>query len=163
MENQTQLNDRVATTHLTDDTVEHLQSLIQANIDSCEGYKSAAYDVKNNRLRELFNDIAISRSRQAASLQAFVRWSKNDEEPEEDTSVLADLHRAWMNARAAINSGDEEVVLIETSRGESYLKDLYEDVLEEEIDEPIADVLHDHYARIKQDYQRIESLKNAYS
>jgi uncharacterized protein (TIGR02284 family) len=148
-------------TDLNDDTIEQIQRLIQANLDSYEGYKDAAEDVKNTRLRELFNDLAMTRSRQAASLQTYITW--NDETPEEEGTIRGAIHRAWMNARTAINSGDEEVVLIEASRGEEHIKELYEDVIKDIPGNALSDVLHSQYAAVKHDYTRIEALKKAYN
>ncbi len=148
-------------TNLNDETIDKIQRLIQANLDSYKGFKEAANDVKNARLRELFSDIAMSRSRQAASLQTYVSW--NNEEPEDDGTIRGDLHRAWLNVRSAINQGKEEVVLIEASRGEDHIKELYEDVLKDIPGNALSDVLHSQYAHVKKDYKRIESLKKAYN
>ena len=40
---------------LNEETIEKLQRLIQANLDSYQGYKDAAEDVRNARLRQLFS------------------------------------------------------------------------------------------------------------
>lgn len=148
-------------TNLNEETLERVQRLIQANLDSYEGYKDAAEDVKNTRLRQLFNELSMTRSRQAASLQTYVTW--NDEEPKDEGTVRGDIHRAWMNIRAAINSGDEEVVLIEASRGESHIKELYEETLKGIPGNALSDVLHAQYKTVKDDHARIEALKKAYN
>lgn len=147
-------------THLEPETLSKVQRLIQANLDSYEGYKEAADDIKNARLRGLFSELAMTRSRNAASLQTYVIW--NNERPEEEGTLLGGLHRAWINARAAINGGDEEVVLIEARRGEDHIKALYEDVLKELPGNALSDVLHNQYRQIKHDFERIDALKTAF-
>lgn len=146
---------------LNEETIEKLQRLIQANLDSYQGYKDAAEDVRNARLRQLFSELSMSRSRQAASLQTYVSW--NGEEPEDDGTVRGSLHRAWLNFRAALNGGDEEVVLIEATRGEEHIKELYEDVLKAIPGNALSDVLHEQYNSVMQDYKRLEALKEAYN
>ena len=148
-------------TTLEPETIESIQRLIQANLDSYEGYQNAAQDVQNARLRELFQDLAMSRSRQAASLQTYVTW--NREEPEQEGTLRGKIHRAWMNARAALNSGDEEVILIEASRGEDHIKELYEEILKSIPGNALSDVLHQQYVRVKNDWARIEALKKAFN
>lgn len=146
--------------HLNDETIEGVQSLIQANLDSAKGYHAAAEAIDNAVLRETFETLSTQRSRQAAALQSFV--ALNDEEAEHDTSTRGAMHRAWMRARGAINGGDEEVLLIEIKRGESSLRDQYESILKDMPGNAMSDVLHQQYATITADYKKISRLRELY-
>lgn len=146
--------------NLNKETIEGLQDLIAVNIDSAKGYKAAAEKVDNDSLSTLFGDFAKERERHAKALQSFVSW--NGEEPEDDGSVRGSIHRAWLKARAAINSGDEEVVLIEATRGDEHIKSMYEDLLKDNPGNAMSDVLHRQYAELKADFDRISKLRELY-
>lgn len=64
---------------LPPDTVEKLQDLIRINIDACEGFKTAADAVEDQKLTSLFGDYAQQRDRFATELQKQVKF--NWEEP----------------------------------------------------------------------------------
>ena len=148
------------TNNLNDETIDMLNRLIEANIDSCEGYKEAANDIDNPRLSQLFLRLANERQNNVTQLQQYVR--SNNESPEDDGTVRGSIHQTWLKFRAAINGGDEEVVLIEASRGEDHIKELYEDLLKENPGSALSSLLHQQFKEINEDYNQIKRLRQAY-
>ena len=146
-------------TDLNDSTIEGLQKLIRYNIDSCKGYQESAEKVNDLAAQTLFENIADQRSSFAETLQQYV--TVNGEEAVDDGSVMAAVHRVWLDVRAAIGGGDVYPVLCEAERGEDYIKSAYESVLKETAGSAMNDVLTQQYAQIKLGHDGIRDLRDA--
>jgi uncharacterized protein (TIGR02284 family) len=147
-------------TTLTDKTIKKLQKLIRANVDAYDGFREAADEIDDQSVADLFRDLAAERSALATELQDSVEW--NGEEAEDDGSVAASVHRAWITVRAKLNGGDAYVILIEVERGEDQIKRAYEDVLKDTAGSAMNDVLQAQYARVKAGHDRVRDLRDAY-
>ncbi|MEQ8835788.1 MAG: PA2169 family four-helix-bundle protein, partial [Lacipirellulaceae bacterium] len=93
-----------ATSNLTEETVEHLQQLIQVNIDSREGFEEAAEAIDDPKVQKLFRRLESERAANVEELKQIVEFS--GVEAEDDGSIMAAVHRCWLEARAALNGGD---------------------------------------------------------
>jgi len=108
--------------------IDVLNSLITTTIDSADGFERAAEDADSGRFASLFRDFAAERRQVVARLQETVRGFGGT--PNDDGSLKADLHRRWLDLRAAIGSGGgDEAIVAEVERGEDYLKAKYEAAL----------------------------------
>lgn len=145
--------------NLSDQTIEKLQKLIRANIDSYNGFHESAEEMDDPQLSELFREIGDQRSAMASELQCYVEF--NGKEAEDDGSVAAKTHRIWINIRGKLNGGDPYVILIEAERGEDHIKEAYEDVLKETAGSPMNDVLQAQYAKVKAGHDKIRDLRDA--
>ena len=104
-----------------------LNTLITTLLDSIDGYTKSAHDVRDRDLAERFNARARERQGAVAGLQAAVaRLGGN---PEDDGSLLAGAHRAFINLKEAVTGTDDQAILNEVDRGESYLKNKFEAAL----------------------------------
>lgn len=146
--------------NLREETVEGLQKLIRYNIDSFDGYREAAEEVEDTRLKTLFASIAQERSELASELQNFVEWNGTD--AEDDGSVMAAVHRVWIDVRSLFSGGDSYAILAEAERGEDQIKEGYEEVLKETAGSAMNDVLQAQYARIKKQHDQIRDLRDAF-
>ena len=145
---------------LNETTLEKLQKLIRANIDSYNGFHESAEELKDERLATLFRSIGDERSAMAAELQQYVEF--NGKAAEDDGSVAAKTHRIWINIRGKLNGGDATVILIEAERGEDHIKEAYEDVLKDTAGSAMNDVLTAQYAKVKAGHDKIRDLRDAY-
>ncbi|WP_430454158.1 PA2169 family four-helix-bundle protein [Rhodopirellula europaea] len=145
---------------LNETTLEKLQKLIRANIDSYNGFHESAEELKDERLATLFRSIGDERSAMAAELQQYVEF--NGKEAEDDGSVAAKTHRIWINIRGKLSGGDATVILIEAERGEDHIKEAYEDVLKDTAGSAMNDVLTAQYAKVKAGHDKIRDLRDAY-
>ena len=113
---------------LNDHDIAVLNSLITTTIDSADGFERAAEDAGCGRFAALFRDFAAERREVVAMLQEAVRAIGGT--PGDDGSLKADLHRRWLDLRAAIaGDGGDKAVIAEVERGEDYLKAKYETAL----------------------------------
>ena len=145
-------------TDLNQSTIDGIQKLIRYNIDSCDGYRESADLVTDPVASSLFKDIAEQRSEFANKLQNYVEI--NGEEACDDGSIMAAVHRKWIEVRTAISGGDVYPVLCEAERGEDYIKGAYEDVLVATAGSALNDVLTQQYAQVKQGHDAIRNLRD---
>ncbi|MGB7347221.1 MAG: PA2169 family four-helix-bundle protein [Pirellulaceae bacterium] len=145
---------------LNEATINKLQKLIRANIDSYNGFHESAEEIDDSNLKVLFKQLGDERSAMATELQKHVEF--NGTEAEDDGSVAAKTHRIWINIRSKINGGDPYVILIEAERGEDHIKEAYEDVLKETAGSAMNDVLTAQYAKVKAGHDKVRDLRDAY-
>ncbi|EMI57553.1 PA2169 family four-helix-bundle protein [Rhodopirellula sallentina] len=148
-------------TDLNETTINKLQKLIRANIDSYNGFHESAEELSDQKLSTLFRSIGDERSAMASELQQHVEF--NGKEAEDDGSVAAKTHRIWINIRGKLNGGDPHVILIEAERGEDHIKEAYEDVLKDTAGSAMNDVLSAQYAKVKAGHDKIRDLRDAYA
>lgn len=106
-----------------------LNELLEKNFDSEKGFKNAADDVKNSRLKAFFQEKARERYDFGHELKSEIR--NFGKRPEEGSSVKADAYRSWMNLKAALAGNKEEAVLEEVLRGEKAAVEDYNRIMKE--------------------------------
>ena len=107
----------------TSHDIRTLNGLIATTIDSVDGYRTSAQDVENPRFAEMFTARASERSSVAEQLRAEVRTLGGN--PEDDGTVLAAGHRAFVNLKAAVTGRDDQAIVNEVERGEDHIKAKY--------------------------------------
>lgn len=148
-------------TTLSDDTLEHLQDLVQTNIDSRDGFRDAAEQIPDAALATYFRELADERARQAEELQTYVEL--NNERPVREGSFLAALHRSWISIRDSLAGNEVHAVLAEAERGEDAIKGAYEEALTATAGSAVNDVLQTQYAQTKAAHDRIRDLRDAHA
>lgn len=141
------------------ETIDHLQQLVQINIDSAEGFRHAADALHDKVLAADFRVWAVDRTRQADELARYV--ALNEAEAPDERSWMAALHQTWLEFRAAISAGDTQAVLAEAERGEDLIKERYEETLKETAGSGVNDVLQHQYASVKKVHDRVRDLRDA--
>lgn len=144
---------------LNDATIELLQQLIQANIDSRDGLRELTEKTDDEAVSSLFKELADERESQAMELADLVK--ANSETPEDDGSFKAAAHRVLIDLRAALGGGTE-AMLSEAEKGEDRIKEMYEERLKEELATAVTDVLHRQYSAVKSAHDRVRDLRDGY-
>jgi uncharacterized protein (TIGR02284 family) len=144
---------------LAEETITMLNDLVQANIDSRDGFRHAAGEIQEVAVANMFTQLASERDRQAIELKGLV--SLNGEKPAKDGSFAAAAHRAWMDFRTAIGGG-LQAVLNEAERGEDHIKAKYEDALKNNAGSAVNDVLQRQYAAVKAAHDRVRDMRDAH-
>jgi uncharacterized protein (TIGR02284 family) len=146
---------------LSDKSIDWLQSLIQINIDSRDGFKEAAENLKesNPTLSNRFCQWSSSRDQQAHELQMMV--ASNAESPTKSGSFTAAAHRTWMDLRSALGGGDQ-AILDEAERGEDTIRDKYQEALNDMGgNEACCDTLRRHLAAIQKSHDEVKALRDS--
>jgi uncharacterized protein (TIGR02284 family) len=107
-----------------------LNSLIETTIDSVDGYRRSAQEATNSRFSSAFLERANEREQVVSQLRERVRALGGN--PEDDGTVLAAAHRAFLSLRDKVTGSDDESVIAEVDHGESYLNEKWETALKDE-------------------------------
>jgi len=137
-----------------------LNSLIETLKDGEEGFKQAAEAVKDSNLKSLFYEFSQQRARFATELQSQA-MNLGESEPEESSSATGAMHRAWIDFKSAVTSGDDHAILAECERGEDSAVKEYEDALKADLPAPLDDIVSREYAEVKSAHDRIKGLRDA--
>jgi len=138
-----------------------VNSLIETLKDGQRGFKEAAEAVKDPQFKTLFNEYSLQRSRFAGELQSeAIRLGES--KPEDSSSVAGAMHRAWINLKSAVTSGDDHAILAECERGEDSAVKEYRDAMEkEELSAPIRQIVSRQYTEVQNAHDRIKQLRDA--
>ncbi|WP_378186366.1 PA2169 family four-helix-bundle protein [Aquimarina sp. W85] len=116
-----------------------LNTLLQNNINSVEGYEKAASNTKSVELKAFFRNRIEQRSNFVDELRKeILRYGQI---PEDDTSFSADLHRAWIDIKAFFSSDDEKIILEECIRGDEKALEDYQELLQQKDLPPTLDTI----------------------
>lgn len=107
-----------------------LNSLIETTLDSVDGYRRSAEEASSSRFGSDFLSRATEREQVVRQLQGEVRRLGGS--PEDDGSILAAAHRAFLTIRDRATGGDDESVIAEVDHGESYLRGKWETALKDD-------------------------------
>jgi len=140
--------------------VSTINGLIETLKDGQEGFKQASEAVKDPSLKSLFNEFSQQRARFATELQTEAT-ELGEFNPEDSSSVSGAMHRAWINIKSAVTSGDDHAILAEAERGEDSAVNEYQDAMKEAIAAPVRDVIARQYYEVKNAHDRIRNLRDA--
>ena len=142
----------------TSHDISTLNGLIATTIDSVDGYRSSAEAVESTRFAELFTARAAERSSVVEQLRAEVRRLGGN--PEDDGSLLAGGHRAFLNLKAAVTGRDDQAIVAEVERGEDHIKAKYEAALADDSLAPeCRSLIETAYSSVKGGHDEMRDLK----
>ena len=137
-----------------------LNSLIATTLDSVDGYRKAAEETNAGQFREIFLSRANERQAVVADFQAKVRELGG--EPEDDGTVLASAHRAFLGLRDKLTGDrDDEAVVAEVERGEDHIKLKFENALaDENLDAAVRQLIETSYVSVREGHDQMSALKH---
>lgn len=112
-----------------DEILDQLNRLLIRNHDAEKGYQEAAENAKDTELKSLF--LAQSRQRGEFATEVDREIRALGGEPDNGTSLAADLHRAWINIKSTFTSDDDKATVQECHRGDQEALNDYNAVLQE--------------------------------
>jgi uncharacterized protein (TIGR02284 family) len=142
-----------------DNAISTLNNLIETCKDGEYGFRTAAEGIKNGELKTLFNTYAQQRVQFAAELQSEVRHLGGD--PEKTGSVIATLHRGWINIKSAVTGNDEAAIISECERGEDSAIKNYQEALKEDLPANVREIIERQFTQVKEAHDRVRALERA--
>jgi uncharacterized protein (TIGR02284 family) len=136
-----------------------INSLIETVKDGQKGFKQAAEAVRDSNLKSLFSEFSLQRAKFASELQGEAR-QLGENKPEHSSSTAGAMHRAWINLKSAITSGDDHAILAECERGEDSAVKEYQDAMEDDLSSPVRDIVARQYREVKSAHDRIRQLRD---
>ena len=141
------------------DQITTLNTLTATLIDSVTGYEDAASNSDAGRFQQLFRERASERSRVVEDLRAEVRRLGGN--PEDDGSFLGKSHQRFLDLKAAVTGRDEQAIINEVERGEDYLKEKFETVLNSDaLTGETRAVVERAYQSVRSGHDQISQLKH---
>ncbi len=142
-------------------TIATLNHLIETSKDGQEGFRAASEDVKSPSLRAMLDGYSLQRAKFVGELQSLAH-SLGESDPENSGSVVARLHRGWMDMISALTSKDEHSILAECARGEDSAVAQYKEALADELlPQNICDVIARQSSEIQAAHDEIRDLRDA--
>lgn len=138
------------------DTLKKLAGTLR---DGEKGFSESAEKAEAANLKSLFSELSMQRGQLATELEPLTR--QYGETPREGGSVVAALHRGWLDVRAAITGHDDYGVVAEAERGENVAKGNYEDALKEDLPADVRMIVEAQYAKVKAGHDRVTSLRSS--
>jgi uncharacterized protein (TIGR02284 family) len=142
------------------EVISTVNGLIETLKDGEKGFKEAAEAVKDPQLKSLFQEYAQQRSRFATELQTQAR-SLGESDPEKTSSTAGAMHRAWINLKSAVTSGDDKAILSECERGEDSAVHEFEEAMQDGLTSPLRDIVSRQFSEIKSAHDRVKHLRDA--
>jgi uncharacterized protein (TIGR02284 family) len=140
------------------ESIPTLNSLIETLKDGQEGFKQAAEDVADVRLKSLFNEYSRQRGRFANALETQAQ-SLGESKPERSSAAGA-LHRAWIDLKSAVTSGNDHAILSECERGEDSAVKEYEKALNDDLSPSLQEIVSGQYSEVKNAHDCIRTLRD---
>ena len=147
------------TDHNHSKEISTLNTLIATTIDSVTGYENSAKDIANQRFAEIFRERANERQQVVEQLRAEVRRLGGN--PEDDGSFMGKTHQRFEDMKAAITGQDEKAIINEVERGEDYLKEKFETVLNSDaLSGESRSVVERCYQSVRSGHDQMSQLKH---
>lgn len=144
----------------TNHDISVLNSLIATTLDSVDGYTEAAAETKNPSFITLFNGLAGERRDLVSRLQQEVTTLGG--EAEDDGTILAGAHRAFLNLKSAVTGHDDKAIINEVEAGEDHIKAKFEDALgDRELSAPVLTLVGSAYDSVKAGHDEIRDIKHS--
>ncbi len=141
------------------ETISTINDLIETLKDGQEGFRQAAEAVEDPKLKSLFNEYSLQRARFAGELQSQA-VALGESKPEDSSSAAGAMHRAWINLKSAVTSGDDHAILAECERGEDSAVKEYKEALEDDLALPLREIVSCQYSEVKRAHDRIRNLRD---
>ena len=136
-----------------------LNGLIETTLDSADGYREAAKESDRPNFSTLFERRSVERQQVASDLQGTVRSLGGD--PEDDGSILAKAHRAFLDVKHALLR-DEQAVVNSVENGEDFIKAKFEKALEDsDVSSTTRETIRRAYATVKDGHDQMRDLKHS--
>ena len=136
-----------------------LNSLIETTLDSADGYREASKETDKANFKTLFERRSFERQQLVSDLQGTVRSLGG--EPEDDGSVLAKAHRAFLDVKHALLR-DEQAVVNSVENGEDFIKAKFEKALDDsDVSATTRETIRRAYATVKDGHDQMRDLKHS--
>jgi uncharacterized protein (TIGR02284 family) len=142
------------------EAISTINNLIETLKDGEKGFEEAADAVKDPQLKSLFREYSQQRHRFASELQTQAK-NLGEFEPEKSSSAAGAMHRAWMNLKSAVTSGDDKAILSECERGEDSAVHEYEEALNDGLTGTVRETVSRQFSEIKSAHDRVKHLRDA--
>lgn len=139
------------------DIITILNQILEDLYDSRNGYKEGAEQVNHEVLKNYFNRLVVSRQNMIDSIEQEVTALNGRVTTE--GSLLAGVHRIFLDFKSLITKGDSKAIADEVKRGEHLLIDNYQRTLSRsDLPERIKKLLEKQLSEIEANLKEIDDI-----
>lgn len=137
-----------------------LSDIYQLLADGHKGYVEAGTRVETVDLARFLVELSMERQEMQQAVGKLIQQMRPGEELPRGT-IKGDLHRVWIDLREALTSADDTVMLRECQRGEEYLLERFDTVLDgkDPADEAVA-ILRAQRSKVAATLSTIKQLRS---
>ena len=141
------------------EAISTINSLIETLKDGEKGFKEASEVVRDPQLKSLLQQYSQQRHRFASELQAQAQ-SLGEWKPEKSSSTAGAMHRAWINLKSAVTSGNDEAILSECERGEDSAVHEYQEAMQNGLAGTAREIVSRQFTEIRSAHDRVGQLRD---
>lgn len=135
-----------------------LNTLLTRNYDAEKGYANVSEKVDHPEMRSFM--LNNSNERREFGKQIKDILNSHGLEIHKGSSIVADMHRAWIDLKGLLSQNSDKAILEEATRGEELAIDDYKKAIDNpEISPEDKRVLSDHLKSIMSSYEQLSKLK----
>ncbi len=120
---------KLKTMEFRKEVADKLNQLLEKTYDAEKGYKEAADNVKDAKMKSFLQEQAQQRYNFGHEIKQEIKAF--DQEPDKGGSAKGSLHRTWMDVKTAFSGNENETVMKEVQRGEEAALEDYDEILAE--------------------------------
>lgn len=137
-----------------------LNSLIATTLDSVDGYTEAAKETDSARFGDMFTARASERRSVVTQLQGEVRRLGGN--PEDDGTVLASMHRTFLDLKSIVTGRDDKAIVNEVERGEDHILHKFQDALkDEDLSPETKAAIQNAFTSVRTGHDQMRDLKHS--
>jgi uncharacterized protein (TIGR02284 family) len=140
-----------------EDTISHLNRLIETCKNGELGYAEAARKVEDTRLQTLLEGYSKERAGFVRALQAEVK--KLGGTPADSGTLGAALHRGWLDFKAVATLGDGGAILSACETGEDSAWTHYKNVIDSDITGDSRKMVEKQWEKVKEAISHLQHLQ----
>lgn len=143
----------------TEHETKQINRLIEATLDSADGYRDASAAASSSRFSALFEKRAVERRALVPMMQLEIR--RIGGKPEEGGTILGAAQR-WFAALKNSMGGSDSTIVNEVEAAEDHLKNLFETVMADAaLSTEVREMITRTYGTIRADHDQIRDIKLA--
>jgi uncharacterized protein (TIGR02284 family) len=142
------------------EVISTINNLIETLKDGEKGFQQAADAVNDPQLKSLFQQYSQQRHRFASELQTQAQ-SLGEFKPETSSSAAGTMHRAWINLKSVVATGDEKAILSEVERGEDSAVHEYEEAMQDGLTGSVREIVARQFTEVKSAHDRVKQLRDS--
>ncbi len=144
-----------------EETIHHLNDLIEVAFDGEAGYRTAAEHVSDDHFQTVFADYAKQRAGFVRELQAEVRRLHG--EPRDSGTLTAAVHRGWLDLKSALSGGNAAAIVAACETGDDSAQAAYERVVNLDLSGEPRVVVEKQWKQIQESHARLLNLKEEHA
>lgn len=141
----------------TEETIQHLNALIEVCKDGELGYRTAAEHVRNSELNSLFDNYAKQRAGFVRALQAEV--GRLGGSATGSGTLSAAFHRGWMDLKSVLSGGDAGAIIAACETGEDSAQAAFERLVNTDISGQTRSLVEKQWRQIGEAHKQMLRLK----